>query len=100
MKKAKIIKTFLAFITMLSTLFLFNQPVNAANKEDETGSVMKKIKQSKELVVGTSADYPPLEFTTSENGNTKYVGVDVRKYWLNISTLFYLNTFSYLIFVY
>ena len=25
---------------------------------------------------------------------------DVRKYWLNISTLFYLNTFSYLIFVY
>lgn len=24
----------------------------------------------------------------------------VRKYWLNISTLFYLNTFSYLIFVY
>ena len=66
MKKAKIIKTFLAFITMLSTLFLFNQPVNAANKEVETGSVMKKIKQSKELVVGTSADYPPLEFTTSE----------------------------------
>lgn len=77
MKKAKIIKTFLAFITMLSTLFLFNQPVNAANKEVETGSVMKKIKQSKELVVGTSADYPPLEFTTSENGNTKYVGVDI-----------------------
>ena len=62
---------------MLSTLFLFNQPVNAANKEVETGSVMKKIKQSKELVVGTSADYPPLEFTTSENGNTKYVGVDI-----------------------
>ena len=25
---------------------------------------------------------------------------NVRKYWLNISTLFYLNTFSYLIFVY
>ena len=38
---------------------------------------MKKIKQSKELVVGTSADYPPLEFTTSVNGNTKYVGVDI-----------------------
>ena len=27
-------------------------------------------------------------------------GHNVRKYWLNISTLFYLNTFSYLIFVY
>ena len=29
-------------------------------------------------------------------GTSRYV----RKYWLNISTLFYLNTFSYLIFVY
>ena len=36
-----------------------------------------KIKQSKELVVDTSADYPPLEFTTSVKGNTKYVGIDI-----------------------
>ena len=74
MKKAKII--FLAFITLISTLFLFNQSVSAAKKVED-GTVMKKIKQSKELVVGTSADYPPLEFTTSVGGNTKYVGVDI-----------------------
>lgn len=57
--------------------FLFNQPTFAATKKVESGTVMKKIKQSKELVVGTSADYPPLEFTTSVNGNTKYVGIDI-----------------------
>ena len=39
------------------------------------------------------------------NAILNYVKTDphvrnVRKYWLNISTLFYLNTFSYLIFVY
>ena len=68
MKKAKIIHLFLAFITLISTLFLFNQSVSAAKKVED-GTVMKKIKQSKELVVGTSADYPPLEFTTSVNGN-------------------------------
>ena len=77
MKKAKIVNLFLAFITIISTLFLFNQPVSAADKKVASDSIMKKIKQSKELVVGTSADYPPLEFTTSVNGNTKYVGVDI-----------------------
>ena len=34
------------------------------------------------------------------NGTVYDVTNNVRKYWLNISTLFYLNTFSYLIFVY
>ena len=77
MKKAKIIHLFLAIITLISTLFLFNQPTFAATKKVESGTVMKKIKQSKELVVGTSADYPPLEFTISVNGNTKYVGIDI-----------------------
>lgn len=77
MKKAKIIHLFLAFITLISTLFLFNQPTFAATKKVESGTVMKKIKQSKELVVGTSADYPSLEFTTSVNRNTKYVGIDI-----------------------
>ena len=27
--------------------------------------------------MGTSADYPPLEFTASDNGKTRYVGVDI-----------------------
>src|SRR5699024_5712873 len=37
--------------------------------------------------------------TLVEMVGVKKIG-HVRKYWLNISTLFYLNTFSYLIFVY
>ena len=44
MKKAKIIHLFLAFITLISTLFLFNQPTFAATKKVENGTVMKKIK--------------------------------------------------------
>lgn len=39
----------------------------------------------------------PYEMVVGQLGSTFS---DVRKYWLNISTLFYLNTFSYLIFVY
>lgn len=45
MKKAKIINLFLAFMTLISTLFLFNQPVKAAStKKVADGTVMKKIK--------------------------------------------------------
>lgn len=51
MKKTKIVNLFLAFITIISTLFLFNQPVAAADKKVASDPVMKKIKQSKELVV-------------------------------------------------
>lgn len=38
---------------------------------------LQKIKQKGTLVVGTSADYPPYEFTTKEHGKTKYVGFEV-----------------------
>ncbi|CCI86065.1 glutamine ABC transporter substrate binding permease protein [Lactobacillus pasteurii DSM 23907 = CRBIP 24.76] len=53
-------------------------PVQAAKQNKvEANTVLQKIQKSKQLVVGTSADYPPLEFTASENGSTKYVGVDI-----------------------
>ena len=78
MKKSKIAALIMALIMILSTFISFAQPVSAAStKKVEEGTVLKKIKQSKQLVVGTSADYPPLEFTTSQNGKTKYVGVDI-----------------------
>ena len=38
---------------------------------------LQKIKQKGTLVVGTSADYPPYEFTTKEHGKKKYVGFEV-----------------------
>lgn len=49
----------------------------ASSKKMASGTVMNKIKKSGKLVVGMSADYPPLEFTKNVNGRNKYVGVDV-----------------------
>ena len=78
MKKTKLFSFFFAFLLFFSLGAAFIQPAQAASeKKVAEGSVLKKIKKSGELVVGTSADYPPLEFTASENGKTKYVGVDI-----------------------
>lgn len=76
MKKSKIISIFLAIMMIFATLLPMSTPVHADSKVAEN-SVLQKVKKSKKLVVGTSADYPPLEFTTSDNGKTKYVGVDI-----------------------
>ena len=82
MKNLKLVRfVLLLFLLVTPLLGVFNsQLVHAADSESKnvaTNSVMNKIRSSGEVVVGTSADYPPLEFTTSENGKTKYVGVDV-----------------------
>ncbi|OYS59274.1 ABC transporter permease, partial [Limosilactobacillus reuteri] len=52
---------------------------SSANKSSQVASneSVQKIKQKGTLVVGMSADYPPYEFTTKENGKTKYVGFEV-----------------------
>lgn len=78
MKKTKII-TILIVVLMLVSVFFSTSRVSeaASNKKVAESTVLKRIKKDKKLVVGTSADYPPLEFTTSDNGNTKYVGVDI-----------------------
>ena len=82
MKNLKLVRfVLLLFLLVTPLLGVFNsQLVHAADSESKnvaTNSVMNKIRSSGEVVVGTSADYPPLEFTTSENGKTKYFGVDV-----------------------
>lgn len=76
MKKAKL-ASFLTILLLLATFFSSAQTSYAADKKVGQNTILKRIKMTKELVVGTSADYPPLEFTTSVNGNTKYVGVDI-----------------------
>src|SRR5699024_12215645 len=79
MKKTKLFSFFFALLMFFSLGATFIKPAQAASqKQIAEGSVLNKIKKSGELVVGTSADYPPLEFTASENGKTKYVGVDIR----------------------
>ena len=50
-----------------------SQQTTTTSNNDE----LKKIKQKGTLVVGTSADYPPYEFTTKENGQTKIVGFEM-----------------------
>ncbi|EEW53324.1 ABC transporter substrate-binding protein/permease [Limosilactobacillus antri] len=46
---------------------------NSAAADDS----VQRIKQKGTLVVGTSADYPPYEFTTKKNGKTEYVGFEM-----------------------
>ena len=78
MKKIKLTVIFTAILLCFATVFDFNSTSYAASNESVAkDTVLKKIKKTKKLVVGTSADYPPLEFTASEDGNTKYVGVDI-----------------------
>lgn len=74
----KLIKIMTALL-LLAGLFTTAIPAvdAASSKKMASGTVMKKIKKSGKLVVGMSADYPPLEFTKNVNGRNKYVGVDV-----------------------
>ncbi|MCP9311869.1 ABC transporter substrate-binding protein/permease [Liquorilactobacillus satsumensis] len=53
-------------------LFIPFQQTQAA-----TDGYLQKVKDQGTLVVGTSADYPPYEFTVKQNGETKYVGLDM-----------------------
>jgi polar amino acid transport system substrate-binding protein len=48
-------------------------------KESDTGAVstLEKVKESKKLVIGTSADYPPYEFHKEINGKDEIVGFDI-----------------------
>lgn len=65
------------FVALLMLFSIFITPIAATPANDAEkktvaqGTVLKRIKKTKQLVVGTSADYPPLEFTASENGKTK-----------------------------
>ena len=61
MKKA--IALLLALVTLLSL-------TACAGKEDAASSALDQIKQKGELVVGTSADYPPYEFHAEVDGKT------------------------------
>lgn len=69
-KVKKLILFMVTFVVCLLPLFNWSH-VNAA--EDS----LQKIKDKGTLVVGMSADFPPYEFTVKENGQTKFVGMDV-----------------------
>ena len=68
MKKASAL--LLALVTLLSL-------TACAGKEDAASSALDQIKQKGELVVGTSADYPPYEFHAEVDGKDTIVGFDM-----------------------
>lgn len=68
MKLSKILST--TFLMLFIPIFF----ISCTSKEDK----LKKIKETGQLVLGTSADYPPYEFPiTTDNGNEKIVGFDI-----------------------
>ena len=69
MKKA--IALLLALVTLLSL-------TACAGKEDAASSALDQIKQKGELVVGTSADYPPYEFHTIAQAIADKLGVSLK----------------------
>ena len=75
----KLIKIFTIIFLFLMGLAVspLTSSAEAASKKVAAGTVMKKIKSSGKIVVGMSADYPPMEFTKNVNGKNKFVGVDV-----------------------
>ncbi|MBD5069857.1 MAG: ABC transporter permease subunit [Lactobacillus sp.] len=71
---SKLKRLFLVCTLMFAVFFSIEQ---VSVKADSTDNSVEQIKKSGKLVVGTSADYPPYEFTVKENGQTKYVGIDI-----------------------
>ncbi len=57
-------------LTLLATIVL----AGCGKSSDQS---VKKIQSKKTLVVGTSADYPPFEFTIVKNGKKQVVGYDI-----------------------
>ncbi|MCT7728212.1 MAG: ABC transporter substrate-binding protein/permease, partial [Lactobacillus iners] len=75
MKKCNLFKIIANLACLMTFLCLFS--ANAVAADHSSKSILTCIKNKKELVVGTSADYPPLEFIDNQNGTNKYVGVDI-----------------------
>ncbi|MGB4587876.1 MAG: transporter substrate-binding domain-containing protein [Clostridiaceae bacterium] len=87
------IKKLTAFLLVASSLFAFTacgtkSPTSTpaetpatsetpAEAGEEMSPVMKRVKESGKLILGTSADYPPYEFHKSINGKDEIVGFDI-----------------------
>lgn len=66
-------KKLLLKLTLIVTLLAMFVPAGLASAK-----TVEEIKESGQLVVGTSADYPPFEWVVLEsNGDSKIVGIDV-----------------------
>ena len=79
-------KKFNNYVSLILILLLFSLiSVGCSNSKDETTpatsnetkSAIEKIKESKKIVLGTCADYPPYEFHKQINGKDTIVGFDI-----------------------
>ena len=61
----------------LAVCMIFGLAACSGGNQESGGSTIQKIKDKGELVVGTSADYPPYEFHTEINGEDTIVGFDI-----------------------
>ncbi len=73
------IKRVVYSISLIVFIVLFAVSTESCSKKQETpaDSVLKKIKDSGEIVVGTSADYPPFEFYLMNDKEEDIVGLDI-----------------------
>ncbi|MDF4201164.1 transporter substrate-binding domain-containing protein, partial [Bacillus subtilis] len=83
MKIFKKILVLLAVLMMVVTPFAAitadtTSSSSSADTAKTTDDSLKKVKEKGTLVVGLSADYPPYEFTTKQDGKTEYVGIDIQ----------------------
>ncbi|MFL2076462.1 ABC transporter substrate-binding protein/permease [Marinilactibacillus psychrotolerans] len=67
----KYIKGFIAFFVLIVMLFI---PEHIAYAED---GALEQVKENGELVIGTSADFPPFEFYAGEGDEQEIVGMDI-----------------------
>lgn len=68
-------KFFKRVITLLAALSVFLLVVTGCGKTSDNS--VQNIKHKGTLVVGTSADFPPMEFQIMKHGQKQYVGFDM-----------------------
>lgn len=66
-------KKFFELITLLALLISASMPLTQVFAQ----STLESIQEKGQLVVGTSADYPPFEWISIENGEEKIIGSDI-----------------------
>ena len=64
-------------LLLLITAMVAAITLTACSGAKTTKTKMDEIKEKGKIVLGVSPDYPPYEFTTTENGQKKVVGADI-----------------------
>ena len=64
-------------LLLLITAMVAAITLTACSGAKTTKTKMNEIKEKGKIVLGVSPDYPPYEFTTTENGQKKVVGADI-----------------------